>query len=135
MQGCCHIKVRTIDACSLTYRPASEFTGVSVVIYTRSVTQHQPWPTVIIGRSCHKYHFCRDKSICRDKHDIKYTFVEIKDVICRDKIMFSQQKFCRDQHTFDVTNILLSRQKTCFVVLSRQKFCRDKYDTFGSSCQ
>ena len=50
----------------------------------------------IIGGSCHEYHFCRDKTLvatnkcCSEKH----TFVETKDV------------FCRDKHTK-----LLSRQK------------------------
>ena len=85
-----------------------------VVIYTRAVTQHQPWPTVI-GGSCHKYHFCRDKSICRDKHNIKYTFVATKLCLSR-QVLSRPTYFCRDQHTFVVTNILLSRQKTCFVV-------------------
>ena len=63
-----------------------------------------------VGGSCHRYHFCRDKH-----------------VFCRDKIMFVATNICC---------ILLSRQKTCFVVsntfvatkicLSQQNFCRDK---------
>ena len=78
----------------------------------------------IIGGSCHKYHFCRDKGLspkdCRDKH-----------VFCGDKSMFvatnvflsRQAYFCRDKH---VTN------QTC---LSRQNVCRDKNYICGSSCQ
>ena len=100
-----------------------------------------PWDdtgtcTTIIGRSCHKYNFCRDKNtsfvatkvclfrrnfchilsrqkFCRDKYwsrqrfcRNKYTFVATNDVFCRDKHVFV--KFCR-------TSILLSRQTTCFV--------------------
>ena len=63
----------------------------------------------IIGGSCHKYHFCRDKSLTR---------------VCLNKThIFSRQAYC----------ILLSRRKnkTCFVstkiCLSRQAyFYRDK---------
>ena len=80
------------------------------------------------GGSCHKYHFCRDKTrllsrqkhACRDKHN----FVATKPVFCRDKSMLvatntclSQQNFCRDKHHFVViaASILFSREKACFV--------------------
>ena len=89
---------------------------------------------IIIGGSCHTYHFGRDKSfvvatklffaakktslrqtrVCRDKHKFKHHFVATKDVFCRDKIMFVTR-------VFFVTNIILSRQ--------------NKNDTCGSSCQ
>ena len=68
----------------------------------------------IIGGSCHKYHFCRDK----------YVFAATKHVFCRDKSMLvatkllsPQTRVCR--HIFaTIFFILLSRQKTR---LSRQK--------------
>ena len=82
----------------------------------------------ITGGSCHKYHFCRDKSFvmtklclsgqrfCRNKH----AFVTTKDVFCCDKSKLVQQIFV-------ATNIFLSWQKTCFVktnmFFSRQKWC------------
>ena len=87
----------------------------------------------IIGGSCHKYHFCRDRHV----------FVVTN-------IILSRHKFCRDKHTFMfvATSILLlclSRQAYfCYVCrdrylsrrmfycdkmfLWRQKFCHDKYD-------
>ena len=77
-----------------------------------------PELTNIIGGSCHKYHFCRDKTrlLSRPKY------------ACRNKIMFFDIKVlsrskcvCRNK-TFVATSILLSRQKTCF-------------DTCGSSRQ
>ena len=37
---------------------------------------------------CHKYHFCRDQSFCRDKH----VFVATKYVFCRDKSMLAATK-------------------------------------------
>ena len=96
---------------------------------------------IIIGGSCHKYHFCRDKSfvmwqnfcaVCRRK-----TFVATN--ICRNKKNFvatnicHNKQFCRDK----TTSILLSRQ---IRALSQQKcalyfwqlppviayFCREK---------
>ena len=67
--------------------------------------------TIIIGGSCHEYHFCRGKHV----------FVATKHVFCHDKSMlvaitfFSTKYICRDKY--------LSRQ----TLLSRQAyFCRDK---------
>ena len=87
-------------------------------------------------RSCHKYHFCRDKHVfIATKHalslsrqiifvstnpfTLSHTFVATKDVFYRDK-----SKLVR-QNCFVATSVRLSRQKTCFVVtkcLSRQKW-------------
>ena len=44
---------------------------------------------------------------------------------CRDKIMFAVTNICRDK-SFVATSILLSRQKTCFVV-TKDVLCRDKH--------
>ena len=79
-------------------------------------------PHPIIGGSCYKYHFRRDKSIVTTKH-----------VFCRE-----QKYTCRDKHNFVSTSLLLSQQNTSFVAtkvcLSRQaRVCRDK--TCGSSRQ
>ena len=62
---------------------------------------HQPRPVLfsITGRSCRKYHFCRDKHVsflsrqtfCRDKH---VPFVATNDVFCRDKYVFVSTKVC-----------------------------------------
>ena len=59
-------------------------------------------PVTIIGGSCHKYHFCRDKRpVCR---------------VCRDKkkrLLLRQKYACRDR-IFVATSIFLSRQKTLY---------------------
>ena len=52
-------------------------------------------PCRIIGGSCYKYHFCRDK---------KHVFVASKHVFCRDKSVLVATKLCCDK-------IFLSRQK------------------------
>ena len=110
-----------------------------------------PWKQdIIIGGSCHKYHFyfCRDKHVfvatklflrqifvatntilspqayfCRDKH----VFVATKDTFCRDKSMpvATKDVFCRDKHIFVATKMMLVAAP----------FCRDNNDTCGSSRQ
>ena len=77
----------------------------------------------IIGGSCYKYNFCRDKSfvfcISYLSRQNKLTFVTTKHVFChacRDKYMFVVTNSCRDK-SFVARN-------TC---LSRQKFCRSKH--------
>ena len=112
------------------------------------------WWLVIIGGSCHKDHFYRDKKrflsrqkyACRDKH----IFVAIN--VCRDKYLLRQTSFClQDKLTFIATNTCLSRQTfVATKVLSRQAYfcrdkrhvllrqtrvCRDKNYTYGSSRQ
>ena len=83
-------------------------------------------PSGTIGRSCHKYNFCqkyasrnktfvatkifcRDKTnICHDKH-IAY--------FCDTKVSLSRQNYVCCNRSFVATSILLSRQKTCFVMI------------------
>ena len=75
----------------------------------------------ITGGSCHKYHFCRDKSFvatntCLSRQNPSFAAT---------KVSLSREKyFCRDK-SFVATSILLSCQKTCFVAtntcFSRQK--------------
>ena len=68
-------------------------------------------PSSIIGGSCHKYEFCRDKSF---------------DVFCCDKSMLVATKLCLSQQAY----FCHDKKKTCFVatkVLFRQKYvCRNK---------
>ena len=68
---------------------------------------------IIIGGSCHKYQFCRDKrfvvtklclsrqTLCRDKHMLYQN-------ACRDKQVFvATEIFCRDKHNFVATKMIL----------------------------
>ena len=77
-----------------------------------------------IGGSCHKYHFCCNKSFV-----MTHTFVMTKHVFSLDKSMlvvtklcsFRQNYVCCDKrfvitNTFVTTSILLSWEKTCFVM-------------------
>ena len=73
-------------------------------------------------RSCHKYHFCCNKKFCCDKYiNAQYG--------CHD---FVTTKICCDK-SFVATSILLSQQKTCFVVTNTCLLWHDKTDTCGSS--
>ena len=120
-----------------------------------------PWSQLlelffIIGGSCHKYNFCRDKNVfvttkpvfCCDKnmHD-KIVFVATKclsqQIFIATNTCFSRQKFCRDKHTlvaprvcrdkriFVMTTVLSRRLFLFFVttniLLLRQNLCRDKH--------
>ena len=65
----------------------------------------------IIGGSCHKYNFCRDKRVfVATKKRQKYA--------CHDKTVLVAANSCRNKHTFVATSILLSQQAY---------FCRDKH--------
>ena len=90
---------------------------------------------VIIGRSCHKYHFCRDKSLL-----LQTRLLSGQKYACRYKTFFATNTLSRQKY-FVATNIILSRQKyacrdkTFFTttycrdknILSRQSlFCLDK---------
>ena len=59
--------------------------------------------TTIIGGSCHKSHFCRDKSLCLSRQNTSFVAT---------KVCLSRQKLCvcRDK-CFVATNIFLSRPK------------------------
>ena len=92
----------------------------------------------------HQTYFCCNRRIfCCSKH----MFVTTKEILsqqnfCCGKVMFAVTNIGCDKSfvaTKNISSILLSWQKTCFVVanthLSRQNFCRDKNDTCGSSHQ
>ena len=82
-------------------------------------------PSVITVRSCHQYHFSRDKR-----------FVTTKHVFCRDKNMLVatnlchsiflswKNVFCHDKHVFVTTKVCLSRQNFCCDKIS---VCHDKH--------
>ena len=79
--------------------PQCQSTSVSVALIS------------IIGGSCHKYHFCRDTRVCREK---SMSFV-VTNSFCRDKnIMSRQTKF------FFSASILLSQHKNGTCGSSRQ---------------
>ena len=64
----------------------------------------------IIGRSCHKYHFCHDKS-----------FVATKHVVCRDKSMLAATKrLCLSRQILKYFKIC-KHKKSSRRVLSQQK--------------
>ena len=55
---------------------------------------------ILIGGSCHKYRFCRDKSFIATN--------TTKHVFCRDKtFVVTKDLFCRDKHVFVTTKIKL----------------------------
>ena len=72
--------------------------------------------STVIGGSCHKYYFCRDKTClllqqkyaCRGK------------TIVAANIILSRQKFCCNKHTFVAANTFLLRQKNaCSFVVTK----------------
>ena len=95
-------------------------------------------PLSIIGGSCHKYHFCCDKSFvvtntCLLQQNTSFVvtkyFVSTKlllwQIFVTTNIILLWQKFCHDEHVFFL------QQKTCFVTtnmcLLQQKYaCCDK---------
>ena len=88
---------------------------------------------IIIGGSCHKYHFCHYKRFCCDKH----VFVMTKHIFCHDKTILLQKIwFCHNKR-FGTANILLLRKRPVlsWQLLLWQDFCHDKYGTCGTSCQ
>ena len=70
----------------------------------------------IIGRSCHKYNFLRQKmcfvatKVCLSQQN----FCHDRHFRCNKKIVATN--ICRDIHNFVVTSLLLSRQNTSFVM-------------------
>ena len=88
---------------------------------TAQTGQHYHW------RELPQVSFLLWQNFCWDKH------------ICRDKYLSWPKKFCRDKIMFVTASILLSWQKTCFVMTSTcflwQNFCRNKYYTCCSSRQ
>ena len=77
---------------------------------------------VITGRSCHKYHFCRDKSFCH--------FCCGKHVCCDKTRLLSQQKYaCCDKRTFVTTKDMFCRDSFIMtkLCLSQQVLLWQKY--------
>ena len=104
------------------------------------------WREAVIGGSCHKYNFCRNKTCllsrqkyaCRDKPLLRQKYLSQQAYeFCRDKIMFVATNICRgksfvvtntcrDEHNFVMTGIFLSLQKTHFV-MTKTSVCCDKH--------
>ena len=125
-------------------QPAQRKRGtIACVRWTKSETPEQP--TSITGGSCHKYHFCRNKSfVMTNTRSLRQTHV------CRYKThLLSRQKYaCLNKSMFVMTILLLwqifvatslllshqtcllSQQNTSFVAtkvcLPQQNFCHDK---------
>ena len=82
------------------------------------IMQFKLMPGVILGRTCHKYHFCRNKVL----------FVTTKQVFCHDqkkKLLSRQNYVCRVKHIFVTTKLLLQQIFVATnIILSQQKFCR-----------
>ena len=77
-------------------------------------------PATIIGGSCHKYHFCRDKSILvATKLLLRQIFVATKYNFVATKVLSQQTYFCRDKRRICV-------DKHIFVA-TKDVFCRDKH--------
>ena len=77
---------------------------------------------IIIGGSCHKHDFCRDK-FCHDQHLLRQNMSFVMTKIC-----LSRQKLCHDKMKFIATNTfvmtkLLSQQ---MFVTTKHAFCHDK---------
>ena len=68
----------------------------------------------VIGGSCHKYHFCRDKNT---------SFVPTK-------VCLLQQNFCCDKHNFVITKVLLQQAYVCHdkhvFVVTKHVFCHNE---------
>ena len=98
---------------------------------------------IIIGGSCHKYHFCRDKRrflfvlFFSDKH----VFVATKRTYFSRYRRLSRQKLLKSYKSFVATKDLFRRDKNKHVLSRQAYFCRDKSrvlmidDTCGSSRQ
>ena len=95
-------------------------------------------PQSIIGGSCHKYHFCRDKSFVATNTCLSRQNTSCRDKFCRDKIMFVATKyFCREKYLSRQTRVcrnkrfVATKDLFCFsptnTCLSRKTyFCRGK---------
>ena len=108
----------------------------------------------IIGESCHKCDFCRDKhmfvmtkhvfchnkNVCHDKHIFVMTKVDKHNFVAT-KVLLRQAYFCCNKHVFVATKVSLCCDKSMLVAtkllsqqtrvcldkyLSQQKFCHDK---------
>ena len=91
----------------------------------RRFPAHRP---TIIGRSCHKYHFCRDIFVVTFLSHHKV--LSRQTPVCRNKTgLLSRQKYgCCDKTFVETKYFYLSRQNMSFVAIKLWKynFCRDK---------
>ena len=83
-----------------------------------------PWEA-IIGGSCHNYHFCHDKRVCRNKSLFVMTKVYLVSQNCC--------KFCCDKIFSKpfLTGIVLSWQRTCFVATNTRHMLMRKIKQKG----
>ena len=76
--------------------------------------------STVTGGSCHKYHFCRDKTHLLSQQ--KY--------VCCDETIVATKIFCCDKHNFVTTILLLQQAYFCcgrrHVLLHQTCFCSDK---------
>ena len=87
-------------------------------------------PMCLIGGSCHKYHFCCNRSIymyaCCDKPFVVTKLCLLWQNFCGNNFFLSwQTRVCHDKHTFVVTkDVCVFCNKLVFVtnVLSQQKY-------------
>ena len=64
-----------------------------------------------IGGSRHKYHFCRGKTFCREKHvfvTTKHVFYRDKSILVTTKLLLRHNYVCRSNHVFVTTKVYLS---------------------------
>ena len=80
---------------------------------TLQLRTREQFGETVIGGSCYKYNFCRDK---------KHVFSHDKSMLVATNIFLSRQSY---KHSFVATSLLLSRQTR---LLSRQRYaCRNEY--------
>ena len=77
-----------------------------------------PWEA-IIGGSCHNYHFCHDKRVCRNKSLFVMTKVYLVSQNCCSFVVikYFQNLFC-DRHSF---------------VMTKDVFCHDKHTSHANA--
>ena len=100
-------------------------------------------PNCIIGRSCHKYNFCCDKThllswqkyACCDKHIFDVTEVLSWQILSRQLLSWQTNlllwwKYAHRDNTFCATKMCLSQQKSIVATT----FCCDKHNFVMTSC-
>ena len=107
-----------------------EIGDVLVVVVGCEDNKHKvPTKNSIVGGSCHKYDFCRDKHaktrlLSRQKYACRYFFLFYFFKLYKHVLYLSPN------NSFVATNIILSRQKFCrnkhIFVATKDLFCRDK---------
>ena len=106
--------------------------AVGIILVVTASSGVTAAPETIIGGSCYKYHFCREKTRLLSGQNTSFVAT---------KLLSQQAYFCRDKHLSGQTyfvatkvlprRLLLSRQtRVCrdkTRLLSQQKCCRDKH--------